>query len=256
MNMNTKRNQKPHFFSDCIGGKKVDQTHGIEGRSAPLSVFSTVWFQVITMKKPCLKNNQKNLSCILSKFATVLNPECEKILVWSEIYQKRTTGKTQSDMCWPRTPKMPCPKAHLQKTQDKEVQCRVRNFTTAAMVTRFGSECLEVRPLGLKKTPCLPIFQTKDLLKWEVLLGFTVTILPSLLRCLWKRRQVVLELQWFHEYRDLWFTPPGHQPSNDQSQPLPRDIPPPLMCHPQWNVQLPPPDAHPHWHATPTPPTL
>ncbi len=32
-----------------------------------------------------------------------------------------------------------------------------------------------------------------------------------LLRCLWKRREVVLELQWFCEQQDLWFSWPPHK---------------------------------------------
>ncbi len=36
-------------------------------------------------------------------------------------------------------------------------------------------------------------------------------LLTSLLRCLWKRREVVLELQWFCEQQDLWFSWPPHK---------------------------------------------
>ncbi len=62
-----------------------------------------------------------------------------------------------------------------------------------------------------------------------------------LLHCLWKRRKVVLELQWFREQRDLCFTPPptqwmpppaSHQPSKDQSQ-TPQEYTTPYgKCHP------------------------
>ncbi len=46
-----------------------------------------------------------------------------------------------------------------------------------------------------------------------------------------------LDLQWFREKRDLWFTPPppSHQPSLDQNQHPQGDMPPPphAKCHPQ-----------------------
>ncbi len=61
-----------------------------------------------------------------------------------------------------------------------------------------------------------------------------------------KGSEVVLELSWFHEQQDLWFTPPSphrchrpanRQPSKDQSQP-PGDMLPPHT------------DMPPHWCAT------
>ena len=82
----------------------------------------------------------------------------------------------------------------------------------------------------------------------------SLLILWLLLRYLWKRREVVLELQWFQEQWDLCFTShrchhASHQLSKDQSQP-PRDMPPPI------DVPLPTDMLHPHgaplphWHTT------
>ncbi len=71
------------------------------------------------------------------------------------------------------------------------------------------------------------------LLKKDVLQESIITSLPKKKA---RSSTAVLELQWFHEQRDLWFTtqwmpPPGHQPSQSQTQLL--------ICHPDW-------------HATPT----
>ena len=70
---------------------------------------------------------------------------------------------------------------------------------------------------------------------------------PLLLRCLSKRREVVLELQWFHEQQDLWFAPPwmppppaSHQPSNDQSQTFQGYATPQLTCQ---EIQFSPPTS-------------
>ena len=59
-----------------------------------------------------------------------------------------------------------------------------------------------------------------------------------MIRCLWKRREVVLEQMVFHEQRDLWFTPPPLLVTPITSQ-VTRCYPPPLLkcqppltCHP------------------------
>ncbi len=51
-------------------------------------------------------------------------------------------------------------------------------------------------------------------------------------RCLWKRREVVLELQWLRKQRDLCFPPPAsHQTSNPRDMPPHTDVPHPMMRH-------------------------
>ena len=63
-----------------------------------------------------------------------------------------------------------------------------------------------------------------------------------LLRCLWKRREVVLELQWFREQQDLWFSWP----------PPPPWMPPPLLAFNQVRTKVNPPGiCHPPWCTTP-----
>ncbi len=63
-----------------------------------------------------------------------------------------------------------------------------------------------------------------------------------LLRCLWKRREVVLEQTVIQAWQDLYFTPlpmdASHQPIEDQSQTPPTwNVPPPMEV-------LPPPALH------------
>ncbi len=65
----------------------------------------------------------------------------------------------------------------------------------------------------------------------------TFWIVLLLLRCLWKRREVVLEQTVVQAWRDLCFTPPpaGLQPSKDQSQtPPPWKVPPPYCGVWRW----------------------
>ena len=66
-----------------------------------------------------------------------------------------------------------------------------------------------------------------------------------LLRCLWKRRQVLLELQWFHEQWDICFIKPLHRchPLPAINQVRTKVNAPQGMCHP---TDVPPP-----WFATP-----
>ncbi len=72
-----------------------------------------------------------------------------------------------------------------------------------------------------------------------------------LLRCLWKRREVVLELQWFCKQQDLWFSWPPPLPAFNQVRtkvnPPPMKsatLPPHEKCHPPWKAPPPPHGKH------------
>ncbi len=61
--------------------------------------------------------------------------------------------------------------------------------------------------------------------------------------CLWKKSQVVLELKWFCQQRDLCFIPPRHgcHPLLAINQVRTKVNPPPGICHLPMNCATPPP---------------
>ncbi len=68
-----------------------------------------------------------------------------------------------------------------------------------------------------------------------------------LLRCLWKRREVVLELhQWFRDQQDLWLSLPLMPPPTAINQVRTKvKPPPPGICHPP--LKVPPHNSEVHW---------
>ena len=68
------------------------------------------------------------------------------------------------------------------------------------------------------------------------------TRLTLLLRCLWKKREVVLELQWFREQRDLCFAPLAiNHVRTKVYTPQGYAMHPHKMCHPATDMPPPPP---------------
>ena len=93
--------------------------------------------------------------------------------------------------------------------------------------------------------------------------GFSAS--HCLFHCLWKRREVVLELQWFQAWWDLCFAPIDATPCLPSTKLGPKSPPPHWMRHPlQWTcnptplpLNMPPPTTEhatpplPYWHDHP-----